>query len=160
VRITTDLLVGFPGETEAEFGESLAFIEELAFADAHVFRFSPRPGTPAAGFGQPLPADLVRLRAALVRQAVARSRHADEAARQGQEEEVLWIRAAAPGGRADLFQGIARCGIRVETTSACDLTNSRTVVRLGAPMAGGLLGSLVSAGASGGLTRHPAEVGH
>ena len=52
VRITTDLLVGFPGETEAEFGESLAFIEELGFADAHIFRYSPRPGTPAAGFAE------------------------------------------------------------------------------------------------------------
>ncbi|MFN8380045.1 MAG: tRNA (N(6)-L-threonylcarbamoyladenosine(37)-C(2))-methylthiotransferase MtaB [Anaerolineae bacterium] len=46
--ITTDVIVGFPGETEAEFEESLAFIAAQGFAGMHVFRYSPRSGTPAA----------------------------------------------------------------------------------------------------------------
>ncbi len=46
--ITTDMIVAFPGETEEEFAESLAFIQKCAFADMHVFPYSRRPGTPAA----------------------------------------------------------------------------------------------------------------
>jgi len=46
--ITTDMIVAFPGETEEEFGESLAFIRKCAFADMHIFPYSRRPGTPAA----------------------------------------------------------------------------------------------------------------
>ena len=45
--ITTDLIVAFPGETEEEFGESLAFIRACGFADMHIFPYSRRPGTPA-----------------------------------------------------------------------------------------------------------------
>lgn len=46
--LTTDMIVAFPGETEEEFGESLAFIRRCAFADMHIFPYSRRPGTPAA----------------------------------------------------------------------------------------------------------------
>lgn len=46
--ITTDLIVGFPGETEEEFAETLAFIEKCAFSAMHVFPYSKRPGTRAA----------------------------------------------------------------------------------------------------------------
>ena len=45
--ITTDMIVAFPGETEEEFSESLAFIEKCGFADMHIFPYSRRPGTPA-----------------------------------------------------------------------------------------------------------------
>ena len=45
--ITTDMIVAFPGETEEEFAESLAFIQKCAFADMHIFPYSCRPGTPA-----------------------------------------------------------------------------------------------------------------
>lgn len=45
--ITTDMIVGFPGETDAEFAESLAFIRKCAFSDMHIFPYSRRPGTPA-----------------------------------------------------------------------------------------------------------------
>ena len=45
--ITTDMIVAFPGETEAEFGQSLDFIRKCAFADMHIFPYSRRPGTPA-----------------------------------------------------------------------------------------------------------------
>ncbi len=48
VAVTTDVMVGFPGETDEEFNESLNFVKKIGFADLHVFQYSPRPGTPAA----------------------------------------------------------------------------------------------------------------
>lgn len=50
VSITTDIIVGFPGETEEEFIQSYRFAEEMGFSKMHVFKFSPRKGTPAAGY--------------------------------------------------------------------------------------------------------------
>ena len=48
--ITTDLIVGFPGETEEEYQETKAFVEKIKFSTVHVFKYSPREGTPAAKF--------------------------------------------------------------------------------------------------------------
>jgi threonylcarbamoyladenosine tRNA methylthiotransferase MtaB len=48
LTVTTDLIAGFPGESEADFEEGLAFVEEMRFLDAHIFPFSSRPGTVAA----------------------------------------------------------------------------------------------------------------
>lgn len=45
--LTTDIMVGFPGETAEEFSDSVAFAKEIGFARAHVFAYSRRPGTPA-----------------------------------------------------------------------------------------------------------------
>lgn len=53
--LTTDVIVGFPGETEADFCESLAFVQRCRFLKVHVFSYSPRPGTAAAGFDGQLP---------------------------------------------------------------------------------------------------------
>jgi len=50
VAITTDVMVGFPGETDAEFEETYKFVQEIAFAQMHIFKYSPRKGTPAAEF--------------------------------------------------------------------------------------------------------------
>ena len=53
--ITTDVMVGFPGETQEEFMETRAFVEEIAFSRIHVFPYSPRKGTPAASFADQVP---------------------------------------------------------------------------------------------------------
>ena len=50
VGITTDIMVGFPGETDEHFDESCQFVEEIGFSQLHVFRYSPRKGTPAATY--------------------------------------------------------------------------------------------------------------
>jgi len=50
LAITTDVMVGFPGETDAHFARSCSFIEQIGFSDLHVFKYSPRKGTPAAAF--------------------------------------------------------------------------------------------------------------
>jgi tRNA-2-methylthio-N6-dimethylallyladenosine synthase len=47
LNLTTDIIVGFPGETEADFDDTLALVRELGFEDAYTFKFSPRDGTPA-----------------------------------------------------------------------------------------------------------------
>jgi threonylcarbamoyladenosine tRNA methylthiotransferase MtaB len=56
VSITTDIIVGFPGETEAEFADSIAFVERMAFAKLHIFRYSRREGTAAATMRGQVPA--------------------------------------------------------------------------------------------------------
>ena len=55
VGITTDVMVGFPGETDADFEDSLKFVEEIGFNQLHVFRYSPRRGTPAADYSDHIP---------------------------------------------------------------------------------------------------------
>jgi threonylcarbamoyladenosine tRNA methylthiotransferase MtaB len=60
--IGADLMVGFPGETDALFEESRRFIEQLPLTYLHVFTYSPRPGTPAAGFTEQVPLHIARER--------------------------------------------------------------------------------------------------
>ena len=63
LAVTTDVIVGFPGETDAEFGETMQFVEEMAFSRLHVFRYSRRTGTPAARFPNRIPASVKDQRA-------------------------------------------------------------------------------------------------
>jgi threonylcarbamoyladenosine tRNA methylthiotransferase MtaB len=56
LSITTDVMVGFPTETDERFASSVRVCEEVAFLKGHIFRFSPRQGTPAAEWGDPVPA--------------------------------------------------------------------------------------------------------
>ncbi len=50
IALTTDIIVGFPGETEEEFNITYNFVKEIGFSEIHVFKYSPRKGTPAAGY--------------------------------------------------------------------------------------------------------------
>jgi tRNA-2-methylthio-N6-dimethylallyladenosine synthase len=56
--ITTDVIVGFPGETEAQFEETLSLVEEVRFDGAYMFAYSPRPGTPAFGWDDEVPREV------------------------------------------------------------------------------------------------------
>lgn len=60
--ITTDIIVGFPGETEADFLETMRVVEQSRFAASFTFQYSKRPGTPAAEFADQLPKDVVQER--------------------------------------------------------------------------------------------------
>ncbi len=66
--IGVDVLVGFPGETDAAFQNTMALIRDLPVSYLHVFPFSPRPGTPAATFSDPVPPQLVKARCAALRE--------------------------------------------------------------------------------------------
>jgi len=60
--ITSDVIVGFPGETDEDFEETMAVVEAARFASAFTFQYSPRPGTPAAGFVDQVPKQVVQER--------------------------------------------------------------------------------------------------
>ena len=60
--ITTDIIVGFPGETEADFEQTLQVVERARFASAFTFQYSPRPGTPAASMADQIPKAVVQER--------------------------------------------------------------------------------------------------
>jgi tRNA-2-methylthio-N6-dimethylallyladenosine synthase len=62
VGVTTDVIVGFPGETEEDFRATLRVVEEAGFDAAYTFQYSPRPGTVAAGFEERPPKDVVQER--------------------------------------------------------------------------------------------------
>nr|WP_156193692.1 tRNA (N6-isopentenyl adenosine(37)-C2)-methylthiotransferase MiaB [Corynebacterium kalinowskii] len=60
--ITTDIIVGFPGETEEDFQATLDVVEKARFTSAYTFQYSPRPGTPAAEYDQQIPKEIVQER--------------------------------------------------------------------------------------------------
>jgi threonylcarbamoyladenosine tRNA methylthiotransferase MtaB len=69
--IGADVMVGFPGETDADFAESRAFIESLSFTYLHVFTYSERPGTPAAEMPQQVPMPIRKARSRILRELAA-----------------------------------------------------------------------------------------
>lgn len=88
--VTTDIMVGFPGETEAEFAASLAFATEIGFAKAHVFAYSRRPGTKAADMPGQIQNAVKSRRAAEMAAAMQRSAQAYLQAQQGRRLNVLF----------------------------------------------------------------------
>jgi len=90
LAVTTDLIVGFPGETDADFEATLAVVDEAAFDAAYTFVFSPRPGTRAAEMSDELvPADVSRERMGRLTEVVERHALARSRARIGRIKEVL-----------------------------------------------------------------------
>lgn len=67
IAITTDLMLGFPGETESHFQAYLEFIEEMAFSGMHIFKYSPRRGTPAASYPNQVTAPIKEKRSSKMR---------------------------------------------------------------------------------------------
>lgn len=88
--ITTDVMVGFPGETQEEFQQSMAFVREMGFAKAHVFAYSVRPGTRAAKMEGQIPRHQKEERSRHMAQAAEEGRQAFLAAQLGRVEEVLF----------------------------------------------------------------------
>lgn len=115
--VTTDIMVGFPGETDEEFAQTLAFIEEMQFAEAHIFQYSPRRGTPAAKFKDQIPPAVKAARSKAVAELTNRSRFEFLKRHIGKTAEVLFETKAADG----LFEGKTANYITVRAESDADL---------------------------------------
>ena len=89
IELSTDIIVGFPGETESEFEETLQFMEQVGFSSSYMFCYSPRPGTPAADFCDDIPEPVKKER--LQRTIECQSRLTQVQGRKflGKEVEVL-----------------------------------------------------------------------
>lgn len=97
LAVTTDVLCGFPGETDLDADETLRFCEHLGFASLHVFRFSARSGTPAATLADPVDPRTIAARASSLRELSGRLRAAHVAGRVGSVGCVLVESAGGDG---------------------------------------------------------------
>ncbi len=117
--VTTDVIVGFPGETEADFAETLAFCREVGFSKIHAFPYSERAGTEAAGMAGQLPPEVKKERMArllALSDELARAYHAPFV---GRTLPVLWEHRE-PDGR---WSGLTDNYLRVLGPATGDLRN-------------------------------------
>ncbi len=141
--ITTDVIVGFPGETEAEFEESYRFYREMEFARIHVFPYSPRQGTPAARMPEKVPDNVKKQR---VERMLALANESARSFRQrflGKTITVLWERETN-----GYWSGYTGNYIKVYTRSTEDLTNKLLPVKLLELKGDGVVGEFNSSSSS------------
>jgi threonylcarbamoyladenosine tRNA methylthiotransferase MtaB len=130
VAITTDVIVGFPGESHDEFEESLAFVQSMGFARGHVFTYSSRPGTAAARMPNQVPHAVRKERNARMRQALAASEEAYLQQFVGRSMPVLWESTQAYGPDGWELSGLTGNYLRVTARAAEPLWNRISQVRL------------------------------
>jgi tRNA-2-methylthio-N6-dimethylallyladenosine synthase len=106
--ITTDVIVGFPGETETDFAETLRVVEASRFSGAFTFQYSPRPGTPAAAFGEQVPKAVVQERYERLVALQDRITHEGMQAQVGRTVEVLLSEGEGRKDGPDRMTGRAR----------------------------------------------------
>jgi len=99
VAFSSDFIVGFPGETEADFAATLALVEEIGYASAYSFKYSPRPGTPAADMGDAIPTVVMDERLARLQHLIDSQQAAFNAAMVGRTVDVLFERPARNPGQ-------------------------------------------------------------
>jgi threonylcarbamoyladenosine tRNA methylthiotransferase MtaB len=126
VAITTDVIVGFPGETEAEFEESYAFCEEMQFAGIHVFPYSQRSGTVAYKMPDQVPDPAKKQRVRRLIELSERMAAAYRARFLGRTLDVLWESRRDDGA----WEGLTDTYIRVRTRSGAGLANRLTPATL------------------------------
>jgi threonylcarbamoyladenosine tRNA methylthiotransferase MtaB len=137
VAVTTDIIVGFPGETDAEFEASFDFCRGMGFARIHVFPYSPRPGTAAAAM--PPVADGIRERQRQRMLALARESRKEFNRRfLGETLEVLWEQQVN-----GVWSGLTGNYVKVYGRSRADLTNDIMPVRLVKSYRDGVWGEIV-----------------
>ena len=139
--VTTDIIVGFPGETEAEFRECLEFCQEAAFSRIHVFTYSARPGTAAAAMRGQVSAHAKAERRRQMLEMAAGSDLAFRNISLGQERETLWEQQG--GG---LWRGLTDNYIRVYCRSRHNLENVLETVTLGSIFRDGIWVERVASG--------------
>ena len=110
LAFTSDFIVGFPGETESDFRDTLALVDEVGYAGAFSFVYSPRPGTPAAEMEEQIPADVKSERLQRLQSAITRNQRRFNAGFAGRTVEVLLEKPGKlPGqlvGRSPYLQAV------------------------------------------------------
>lgn len=116
LNLTTDLIVGFPGESEEEFAESLTFAEEMRFGHMHIFGYSAREGTKAAKLAGRVEGPVIRERSRRMHRLAAQMK--EEAMRHflGSRRSVLWEAGSPDAEGQVLYQGYTDNYLRVQTS--------------------------------------------
>ena len=130
LRITTDVIVGFPGETDAEFAESERFIREMEFGGLHVFRYSSRPGTPASRMRNQISQAKKKARSAklLALSEQLERRFAERLL--GGKQQVLWEQVSGATPEGFINTGYTDNYMRARAIHPRDLSNVITETRL------------------------------
>ena len=129
--ITTDIIAGFPGETEEHHATGLSLIHELKFADAHVFPYSRRPGTSAHHMPDQVAPPDKRRRAAELTAAAALGFQEFRDRMRGKVRPVLWETARPAGDGTMLWSGLTDNYVRVFARGGPELGNTITPAMLG-----------------------------
>jgi threonylcarbamoyladenosine tRNA methylthiotransferase MtaB len=130
VAITTDIIAGFPGETENEFAESLDFVREMNFAGGHVFTYSPRPGTGAAKMKGQVRQELRKKRNHILRSTLDESAKSYRQKFIGQTMSVLWESTSEMGEWGWQMEGLTGNYLRVNAFAASPRWNEIDLVKL------------------------------
>jgi threonylcarbamoyladenosine tRNA methylthiotransferase MtaB len=138
LAVTTDIIVGFPGEDEAASRTSRETVAATEFARLHVFPYSPRPGTAAAHLSGRISRDMCLARARLMRGLGAEQASRFRQRFIGREMTVLWERCRRDG----LWSGLTDNYLRVVTDAERDLHNQITGTRLLATQGDCMLGEI------------------
>jgi len=128
--ITTDIIVGFPGETLDEFQQSLAFIRAMDFSGGHVFRYSPRAGTPASSFPNPVSNLIKKERSKLMRNQFQISENNFLKKHLRKELDVLWEKSDKKENGKYYLAGITDNYISVQSESIVDRYNEISRVKI------------------------------
>jgi threonylcarbamoyladenosine tRNA methylthiotransferase MtaB len=128
VAITTDIMVGFPGESDEEFEQSYSFCQQAGFANIHVFPFSPRPETAAARMPGQIKDKVKQERNQQMLELSRSSRRRFCEQFLGQTMPVLWEQETSPG--SGIYSGLTGNYIRVFAHSEKPLSNEITPVKL------------------------------
>jgi threonylcarbamoyladenosine tRNA methylthiotransferase MtaB len=128
VAITTDIMVGFPGESDEEFEQSYSFCQQAGFANIHVFPFSPRPETAAARIPEQIKDKVKQERNQRMLELSRSSRCRFCEQFLGQTMPVLWEKETSPG--SGIYSGLTGNYIRVFAHSKKPLSNEITPVKL------------------------------
>ena len=133
IAISGDFIVGFPGETEQDFQETLAIVDAVGYASAYSFKYSPRPGTPAASMEDQVPAEVMDERLQRLQARIAEHSLAFNRATIGRETRILVDRKGRlPGqmiGKSPWLQSVfveadAAIGDMLDVTITHALPNS------------------------------------
>jgi threonylcarbamoyladenosine tRNA methylthiotransferase MtaB len=130
LAIATDVIVGFPGETDEEFAISRAFIEELAFAGAHIFRYSKRPGTGAARLPDQVSEAVKKARSDTLQTMTGHAERRFAESFVGRTLPVLWEAISGATEAGYVNNGYTANYLRVRYIGPEILTNQITPVRL------------------------------